>query len=349
MKYKKGLTILLHITVWALFLSLPYFLRPNPSHFQNHQLHPPLPDNLNPLYFALGTNILMVPFFYLNLFVLFPKYILHKKYGTFISAQLLFILLIYLIKDIAARIILAGSATNRPIPEFKDFFFVFVYLFVTLLAFSYGMIRETLRKERLDKEREHESMKSELQFLRWQVNPHFLFNALNNMVSLARAKSDKLEPILIKLSTLMRYMLYETAEFKISLKKEVEYLESYIDLQKIRVGNNVAINVDLGTLADSEYTIEPMLLIPIIENAFKHGIGLVASPIIDIQLTLQNNLLIFKVKNKYIEERRKNKDDISGIGLSNLKRRLELLYRDKHYLDIKADEYYTVTLKIDLV
>src|SRR5262249_40157374 len=150
-----------------------------------------------------------------------------------------------------------------------------------------------------------------------QVNPHFMFNVLNNMVALARKKSDLLEPSLIKLSSLLRYMLYETDEQKVPLEKEVEYLRSYIDLQQQRFGSLVKINVDVHA-PDKHYEIEPMLLIPFVENAFKHGTGIIDSPQIDIELSAENDTLKFLVSNKYNEGVEETKDNSSGIGLSNV-------------------------------
>lgn len=348
MKYRQIATILLHIIGWGLFLTLPYLLRPNPVNF--HYIRPPLEgvNSISPIYLPLITNALVIPFFYLNLFIFFPRYIPNKKYAKFILSQLAAIALIYLVKDFIFNIALPDSSAVRAKPGFRDFFFVFTYLFIMLLAFSYGMIRENTRKEQIEKDKQHDRTRSELQFLRWQVNPHFLFNALNNIVSLARMKSDKLEPVLIKLATLMRYMLYETSESKITLSKEIEYLKSYIELQSLRHGHNMEINVDFSDVSNYELIIEPMLLIPIIENAFKHGTGLIQSPYIDILMTTEKSTLHFVVKNKYLTSPAKNNNDTSGIGLFNLKRRLELIYSHKYMLSIEADEFYIVHLKIDL-
>ncbi|MDQ2863052.1 MAG: histidine kinase, partial [Bacteroidota bacterium] len=183
---------------------------------------------------------------------------------------------------------------------------------------------------------------TELALLRSQVSPHFMFNVLNNMVSLARKHSDQLEPSLIKLSSLMRYMLYETGEEKVSLENETEYLNSYIDLQKQRFGKKVALNVNMLS-ADRPYEIEPMLLIPFVENAFKHGTGLIEDAQINITLKAEKNSLCFSVANKFDEKSEEIKDKASGIGLANVRRRLQLLYPSKHKLDITKDNHYFST------
>jgi LytS/YehU family sensor histidine kinase len=168
------------------------------------------------------------------------------------------------------------------------------------------------------------------------------------MVALARKKSDLLEPSLIKLSSLLRYMLYETDEDKVLLEKEIEYLKSYIELQSQRFGKNADINAAFQPVTDG-FVIEPMLLIPFVENAFKHGTGLIPRAQIDIRLKLENSQLNFYVRNRYNENMDWERDKTSGIGLTNVKRRLNLLYPNCHSLEIsKADGWFSVLLKLNL-
>jgi LytS/YehU family sensor histidine kinase len=225
---------------------------------------------------------------------------------------------------------------------------MFPALFFLACSTSYTLLRDRLRYERLAKEKETENLKTELAFLRSQVSPHFMFNVLNNMVSLARKKSDLLEPSLIKLSSLLRYMLYETDEEKVLLEREIEYLRSYIDLQKQRFGSKVKVNFSTEDI-DSAYLIEPMLLIPFVENAFKHGTGMIQNPEINIVLKAKNNLLQFMVSNPYDSTTIEIKDKTSGIGLTNVKRRLNLLYDGDYSLFISnKNEIFSVSLQINL-
>ena len=197
------------------------------------------------------------------------------------------------------------------------------------------------------KEKENENLKTELSFLRSQVSPHFLFNVLNNMVAMARLKSDQLEPSLIRLSGLMRYMLYESDETSVTLHRETEYVNSYIELQKMRYAKSLVIKTDIDP-GDGQL-IEPMLLIPFIENAFKHGTGNLEDPVIDISLKIYDGLLNFQVKNKFDPKNEEIKDPTSGIGLPNVERRLNLLYDQKHILAInKENNWFTVSLQIKL-
>jgi LytS/YehU family sensor histidine kinase len=222
-------------------------------------------------------------------------------------------------------------------------FNIFPFLFILACSTTYRMVQDRMAAEQLLKEKENENLKTELSFLRSQVSPHFMFNVLNNMVSLARKKSDLLEPSLIKLSSLMRYMLYETDEQKVPLEKEVEYLQSYIDLQQQRFGKKLIVNLEID-IKDCCYEIEPMLLIPFIENAFKHGTGMIEEPMICVQLKADNGVLQLTVQNKFNCKTTEVKDKASGIGLTNVKRRLNLLYGKNHSLQITDKDGWFVTL-----
>jgi LytS/YehU family sensor histidine kinase len=146
----------------------------------------------------------------------------------------------------------------------------------------------------------------------------------------------------------MQYMLYDTDEERVPLSKEVEYLQSYIDLQKQRFGNKVPITVSLDS-PRGFLEIEPMLLIPFVENAFKHGVGLIDQPSINIELCVREKTLYFKVRNRYNMSSAEVKDKTSGIGLSNVKRRLKLLYGNLQRLDISRDNgWFIVSLQLNL-
>ena len=146
----------------------------------------------------------------------------------------------------------------------------------------------------------------------------------------------------------MRYMLYETDEEKVSLVKEIDYLQSYIDLQQQRFGKKVKVCVDMQT-SDESYQVEPMLLIPFVENAFKHGTGMIEDAHINIKLRAENNKLQFLVSNKFNPVSNEVKDKTSGIGLTNVTRRLNLLYGRSHNLSITADNnLYVVSLQLNL-
>lgn len=327
---------LIHIMAWAVFFLLPYI-------FSNFDYSEPKGHSYKKnefLYVNLITNFLWVAVFYFNTQVLIPKLLYAQKYILYLLFQIgLFCLimlngkLFFLILNINTPFVFLKASSHNITP----------FLFISLASIVFKLIWDKRQVE----ERQKENTKTELSFLRSQISPHFLFNVLNNIVAMVRLKSDELEDTVVKLSTLLQYMLYETDEEKVLLRNEIEYLESYIDLQSQRFGNKIQINKTIE-VKDNYQTIEPMLLIPFVENAFKHGYGLIKNPVIDISLKTENNILLFEVKNKF-NKADNQKDKTSGIGLVNVKRRLELLYADQYQLDINQEEgWFDVKLKLIL-
>ena len=337
---RKWVVILLHIATWLLLFSLPFLLRPGENSNQNSKQHAP---EYFPMVFYATTAVLLIGTFYLNANVLLPKLFLRRKFSYyFISLVALYA--VFMVVDLLLFKLLTTLSFTLKNASFN----IFPLLFILACSMAYRMIKDKMEADKLLKDKETERVKTELTLLRSQVSPHFMFNVLNNMVALARKQSDQLEPSLIKLSSLMRYMLYEADEQKVPLEKEIEYLQSYIDLQQQRFGKKVAVNVLLNDV-DNNYDIEPMLLIPFVENAFKHGTALIENPQIDIVLKARNNVLEFNVRNKYREAPEEVKDKTSGIGLFNVKRRLNLLYDKDHSLEIhKNGEWFTSSLQLKL-
>ena len=296
------------------------------------------------LYYVVN-NLFWIFFFYLNALVIIPKILYRYKIKWFALAQLFLFGLYLFIGWFNHRVFSDGKELNINI---HIFFTLIVFVFMLASSSAYQLIVDRMEADKLIKEKENENLKTELSLLRSQVSPHFMFNVLNNMVALARKGSDLLEPSLIKLSSLMRYMLYETDGEKMSLEKEIDYLQSYIDLQQQRFGKNVEVKVDFSQVNMQE-EIEPMLLIPFVENAFKHGTGFIDQAKIEITLTITNKKLRFVVKNRYNQEGNEVKDATSGIGLTNVKRRLELLYGKQHVLKIeKQNGWFTTDLQLQL-
>jgi two-component system, LytTR family, sensor kinase len=219
-------------------------------------------------------------------------------------------------------------------------------LFVFGLSTSFKTVSEYLKNEKKQSHAEKEKLNSELSFLKSQVSPHFLFNTLNNLYTLASVNSKDTAPAIMKLSEMMRYMIYESEDEKVWLSKEIEYLESYVELQKLRVPPDVDINFTIES--DNERKlIAPMLLVPFIENAFKHGISYRHGSFIDIKIKAWDNFISIKVKNSV--NTNADKDKTSGIGLQNVKRRLELLYPNKYRLELRqSDTEFYIDLRIDI-
>ena len=192
-----------------------------------------------------------------------------------------------------------------------------------------------------------EKQEAELNYLKSQTNPHFLFNTLNNIYSLSRDKSDLAPESVLRLSKILRYMLYETGGEYIAIEKELKIISDYIELEKLRYDESLRINFNYD-IEDMKQALPPLLLIPLVENAFKHGASETRNhPFVDIHLSVKNRQLAFFVKNSF--------DGISGeqkvkenIGLSNLRRQLELLYTDYDLSVQQSESEFTATLKINL-
>lgn len=326
---------ILHVLAWSIVLFLPYLV----SDAGNQYKIGPLPGR----YFTWSGIIHMI-IFYGNTLFLYPKFLNRTYWWLYIVSAILLIIFSIRVKFY----ILAGWFPNDLLDARSHVLFPSVLVFIVSVFYSIAV--DKVRAEKLQQENEAMRLEMELKLLRSQISPHFLFNILTNLVSLARKKSDHLETSLLMLSGLMRYMLNDAGK-KISLQQEVEYLESYIALQKLRFGRDVKIvfNVALSQ-EETNHSIEPMLLIPFVENAFKHGTGYEDHPFIDINFAVREGVLVFQVKNKFDRETDTSKDEISGIGLSNVRSRLRLLYPGRHDLVIHTDQHlFSIHLTLKLL
>lgn len=338
---KKWITVIFHMLAWLIVFVLPFLFR---YIYDDKFIHDP--DNKGFSYLQMLTGIFWVGTFYLNAFVLSPFFIYKKKIGLYAILILCLYIIILLLHSLFFRLFIP----SRPFHLGDTIFFNLPPFVLTLGAsMAYRMLTDKTKNDALQQQKQEENLKTELSFLRSQISPHFIFNILNNIIALARLKSDQLEPTVMKLSSLMRYMLYETDEEKVSLENEAEYLQNYIDLQQQRFGEKVKINTMLGVPESHNYEIEPMLLIPFVENAFKHGVGLIQSPEITVQLSVKNNTLYFLVSNKYNNNGIETKDNTRGIGLPNVIRRLNLLYEKNYDLAVsQKDGLFLISLQLNL-
>jgi LytS/YehU family sensor histidine kinase len=212
------------------------------------------------------------------------------------------------------------------------------------VSFFYFLPR-LIRSERQKKLLENERLNAELNFLKLQINPHFLFNTLNSIYSQAHFRSEQTEHSILKFSRIMRYVLYDSATDKIPLSQDLEYISNYIDLQQLRLSKNITIQYDV-TGPVNGLSIAPLLLITFIENAFKHGISYTAPSEIKIAIAITGNELSLTVGNAITQTRR---DSTGGVGLINARRRLDVIYPGRHLLDVvENDHLYIVNLKIEL-
>ncbi|MFB9843355.1 sensor histidine kinase [Mucilaginibacter ginsenosidivorans] len=225
---------------------------------------------------------------------------------------------------------------------------LFIFIIVFGLSIAYFFLKEWSKAEKMRSELAAVQLDTEVKFLKSQVNPHFLFNTLNNLFSMAQGKgNDDLADGISKLSGMMRYMIYESNEESVPLKKEIEYLENCILLNKLRYADD-EVRVVFNYPDQTEgVLIAPMLFIPFVENAFKHGVLIGNTSEIDVSIGVTANQLEFTCANAMYEV--KKMDEKSGIGLENVRRRLELVYPGKHSLEIKnTDGRFLIDLKIDL-
>jgi hypothetical protein len=341
------------LLIWLLLVVLPLFTGPGnmPADMRHHfWVH------------MFQTNIMTLALFYCHTYLVYPLLNVKRQWLYFPVLALLLVVYILLFKWLVTPFAphhvfqsLPGAPDHLHPKSFEQGpppfgFFPTVSILITLLcSFCYRVILSDAERKALIKEREMIHLRTELNFLRSQISPHFLFNVLNSMVALVRRKSDQLEPIIMQLSRLMRYMLYETDDQPVPLEKEIAYLQSYIELQSFRFGKNILVETKFPSLEGINYTLAPMLLIPFVENAFKHGTGMTDRPVIVISLEIKEpNKICFRVVNE-ISDVEVSKDEQSGIGLTNVRRRLELLYPNRHHLHIlKGEHAFIAELTIDL-
>ncbi|MDQ3392796.1 MAG: histidine kinase, partial [Bacteroidota bacterium] len=222
---------------------------------------------------------------------------------------------------------------------------LFIVVFVAMLRFSLDWFELEAKK----KEIENEKLSAELNFLKAQINPHFLFNTLNNLYYLAYTKSENTTEVIAKLSQMMRYMIYDCNHPKVQLSKEIEYMENYISLERLRLNNEIPIDFKVEGNTEN-LLIAPLIFITFLENAFKHGVSNnQAGAWVKIKINVNGRECLYVVENSKIAIETSGKEENSGIGLANVNRRLELTYPDRYELEVKNEsDKYVVQLKLQL-
>lgn len=338
-KSRASITILLHVLVWMLFTFILLFYQP-------------LTWNITlPIQFWIKQSCiltLLVCIFYLNSQVLVPQLLMRNNNLGFILVILGLSLLVGPIINTVDEALnlpaLMEKAFNslgilRP-PRRKDKIDIFLMM-MTLLIAGISTSLTLIQKWQADKQErealEKEKIGSELSFLKAQINPHFFFNTLNNIYALTHVDVENSRRALHMLSRMMRYLLYDTQAGITPLSKEVSFIVDYIELMKLRLNDTTKVIFE-GPLVSQDIQIAPMLFLPYIENAFKHGVSTIDPSTISIELSLADQVLQLTVKNKIFHENAALADSYGGIGLTNTKRRLDLLYPEKHTFSAKKDE-----------
>lgn len=345
--------ILIHSIIWCFFIST--------SLVQFYES--PFRIN-NDFYIQWLTGITL---FYFNYNYLVPSLLLKKKYVYYFSTLIALIVIFMVIRhqffmpdfremspsngmNYPKIANISKEIEHRIYKKTQPFFFKIIpsifYLFIIAISTIIKILSEFYNDQQNQLIAESQRTSTELNYLRKQTNPHFLFNALNSIYSLAHKKSDLVPDAIVTLSEMMRYMLYETDNKSVLLEKELDYIKNFIDLQKLRLNNieNITINIHGNT---KNKFIEPLLLISFIENAFKYGTDYKGAAYVKIKITIEENILDFWVENK-VENIKKDLEN-SGIGLSNIKNRLTLLYPNAHQLTLTTTEtMYNVHLNLKL-
>jgi LytS/YehU family sensor histidine kinase len=292
---------------------------------------------------------------YFVVYYLMPKYLLTKKYKHFAlysAYTLVFSTYLIIIAIFGSFIFLSNMELQNMPPMSRNYVFVLilVYLVVFIVSFisllSHNFKTQTENKELQNKilETRLQIKSQELQYLKKQIHPHFLFNTLNTIYGFALKRSKTTPEIILKLSNLLDYILYQVNKPTVSLKEEVLHIKEYIELEKIRFQDTLKVSFIANDISN-EMQIAPMLLIPFVENAFKHGNLIDGFLKVDIQIELIGNHLQFSIKNTVLND--ELKQGKIGIGLENIKKRLNLLYKNNHQLDIKnKNNWFNVNLSI---
>lgn len=327
--------VLLHILFWILVIT--YFAWGFGLHVD------PRKSFLNALFFLPGHFIMVYPLLYF----LIPRYLLHHKYWQFFLGVLILIIL-------SVSYTAIGQLSVSDMRDFKDTTFVvgrnvLPFVHIGALASSIKLLKHWYLQRRQTLEAEQQRTVAELKLLKAQLHPHFLFNTLNNLYSHTLESSPKSPEIVLKLSGLLRFMIYESNVARIPLSKEIELLQDYISLEQLRYGERLEMSITINGDVDN-YQIAPMLLLPFLENAFKHGTSRQIDQCwISFNIAVEHSRMSFKLINSIDPLSDAKGDRSGGVGLDNVTRRLKLLYKDKYDIEtMKLEEVFVVNLNLTL-
>ncbi len=382
---KKTLIPLAHIAAWSLFIFYPFL-----------SLDIRI---LEPLYILKPaiTGVVLAAVFYLNIYVLIPKYFARNHYLIYFSLVILMLMTIYLSEYLANQVLFSIMDRNplrmmteqgTPFHDIRPRFYLpdanfmrhdslpgfsglgqhilqepggpfgrhFLNPFALRKTLSSGAIvlalggffrmsKEWTLLERQQKDLQKSRLDAELSLLKSQINPHFLFNTLNSLYSLAHMKSEYTETAILKLSQMMRYMIYEAGADLVPLSEEILYLENYVELQKLRLSGKVPVRFEVKK-GEQDLMIAPVLFIVFVENAFKHGVSYAQPSEITIKLTVTGRTIEFEVRNFISPSSLETQ--YKGIGLDNVRKRLELIYPGRHELTLtQKDNLFIAYLKTE--
>lgn len=350
----KKLTVALHVLAWSILVFIPRYI-----------IHTYGSGDTHFLYQFYANTVIYGSIFYLNYLWLVPKLFYRENKLMYILIAAGVIVVFYFIMWYINDHLFADPAHDKeltkfmedlsknndhikpPIKQFRIYNYFYTSVLVTGFSLGLGVMQKLGQNEKQRKELEKEKLNSELAFLKNQISPHFFFNTLNNIYSLIGIDQDEAQESVHKLSKLMRYLIYESEHGETKLSDEISFLNHYIDLMKLRLSSKVELSVSLPE-NESGISIPPLLFIPFIENAFKHGISYRETSFIDIKMAVEGTSISFVVRNSTPQNDPQDDLQHSGIGLENVKKRLNLLFPNSHQLKIeqKRNEFM-VELQLD--
>ncbi|MGD0753689.1 MAG: histidine kinase [Bacteroidales bacterium] len=354
--------VFLHLLAWAILLGIPlYFIK----RWQ-------VGKDFILLYYI--NTIISGIIFYTNYLVLVPRFFFKSRKHKYYLSVIFSLAFLYFVSDWSNELVFKyvpgrnnTEEINKPVqdrklqgppkpdtqfgrPPFREIHFSnYAVTSLFLVFFSLGMrvLERYSQTEKLQKELEKEKLNSELAFLKNQISPHFFFNTLNNIYSLISINTEDSQKAVLKLSKLMRYLLYDSEHGNTKLSNEIDFMNNYIDLMKLRMSSKISLTVSFPEKYE-DINIPPLIFIPFIENAFKHGISYREKSFIDISMTTKKDSISFRCANSILKAREEEESDHSGIGLENVSKRLNLLFPGRHEITInKSDTEFEVLLQIN--
>ena len=362
---EKTTRIILHILIWAVILGLPIYAA---RRFQ-------MGRHFLLTYYTITAISAII--FYANYLFLIPSFFWRKKRYIYYISVLALLFFFYFISDFASEQIFSMITKNgnsdqiirqpgeeprmrqpplqmrRPrfiiaMPNAQLIGYASSSLFMVFLSLGFRVLERQSKNEKIQEEMEKANLNAELTLLKSQISPHFFFNTLNNIYSLIGRNNEDSKDAVIKLSKMMRYVLNESGEDKKPLSEEIEFMNNYIDLMKLRIGDKTKLNINFPA-AYNNLMIPHLLFISLIENAFKYGISVQEESYVNINLEFGENSILFKCENGLPESKNEPIFASTGIGLENLKKRLSLLYPGRHELEInRTKNKFEVNLIIQL-
>jgi two-component system, LytTR family, sensor kinase len=355
------ITVLLHFLAWAILLGLPlYFIK-----------RWKVGEDFIWLFYI--NTLISGIIFYTNYLILVPKFFFQNRKHKYFLSVIFVLAFLYFVSDRSNELVFKyvpgrnnieeidkskedgnlhgplkpdGPFGRPPFREMHLFNYAFTNLFLVFFSLGMRVLERHSQTEKLQKELEKEKLNSELAFLKNQISPHFFFNTLNNIYSLISINAEDSQKAVLRLSKLMRYLLYDSEHGNTKLSNEIDFMNNYIDLMKLRMSNKISLDISFPEKYE-DINIPPLIFIPFIENAFKHGISYREKSFIDISMTIEKGSVKFRCANSLIKIREENETGHSGIGLENVTKRLNLLFPGKHELKInKTDTEFEVLLQI---